>query len=133
MISAIQTALTGLAAATKKIGATADNIANLDTTGRLDGKSQKPYSTVITAQQALPGGAGVQASVTQKSPGFVPAYDPGSPFADENGLIGVPATDLAEEFVNLSIAKTTYKANAAVIRTASAMEDDLLKTFDKRV
>ena len=131
MIGAIQTALSGLAAASRKMEATASNIANLDTAGRLDG-DPKPYSTLQSVQQALPNGQGVQANIQPKAQGFVPAYDPDSPFANAEGMIGVPATDLAGESVNMMLAKTAYKASAAVIRTASEMDDALLKTFDDR-
>ncbi len=130
MIGAIQTALSGLAAATKQIGASANNIANLSTAGSLDG-DPAPYSTVQAVQQTALNGQGVSTVIVPKSPGFVPAYDPDSPFANADGMIGVPATDLAEEAVNMTMAKTAYKANAAVIRTAAEMEDDLLKMVDR--
>lgn len=37
--------------------------------------------------------------------------------------------DLSEEAVKLMMAKTEFKANAAVIRTVSDMEDELLNTI----
>jgi flagellar hook protein FlgE len=41
--------------------------------------------------------------------------------------------DLAAEAVNLSMAKTEYKANAKVIETAQEMDDALLHLFDEKV
>jgi flagellar basal-body rod protein FlgC len=130
MIGAIQTALSGLKAASTKVEASANNIANMDTVGALKG-DPAPYAPEVTVQQAIPGG-GVTASNVSK-PGFTPSFNPGSPFADSDGLVGAPNVDLANEIVNLDIAKIAYKANAKVINTASEMQDDLLKILDKKV
>jgi flagellar basal body rod protein FlgC len=46
---------------------------------------------------------------------------------------GVPEGDFATEAVNMKVAKNLYKANAAVISTASEMSDDLMRVFDKKV
>ena len=137
MISAIQTALSGLLAASKRTEAVASNIANLQTAGSLDDPDNAPYTPLTVQQQSLKGtdgqGFGVKAEFAPKNPAFVPAYEPDSPFANKDGVIGLPNVDLAEEAVNLTIAKASYQANAAVIKTAGQMEDDLLRTFDKRV
>ncbi len=83
MVSAINIALTGLAAATKKVGEAATNIANMTT----------------------------------------PDYK------NQNG----DEVELSEEAVNLMLAKTTFKANASVIKTATEMDDELLRILDKKV
>lgn len=46
---------------------------------------------------------------------------------------GKPETDLATETVNMTIGKTTYKANAMVMQTATDMEKELGRLFDERV
>lgn len=131
MIGAITTALTGLTSATKKLDATASNIANINTVGALEETDgQKPFSAVTTAQKALHNG-GVQTNIVQKDPGFVPAFDADSPFANEDGIIGVPNVNLAEEATNLILAKNTYKANAAVIKVSADLQEDLLNTISK--
>ena len=133
MIGAISTALSGLVAASKKVEAGANNIANLSTAGALDpADGPAPYSTQITTQTANESG-GVSANITTRDPGFVTAYAPDSPFANAKGEIGVPNTDLAEEAVNLKIAQTAYKANIATLKTAGEMSDELLSIFDKKV
>ena len=115
----------------------AQNIANQQTVGSLDDPDNAPYTPLTVQQGSLKGsdgqGFGVKADFAPKNPAFVPAYDPDSPFANEEGVIGVPNVDLAEEAVNLTIAKAGYKAGAAVIRTSSDMDDALLSIFDKRV
>jgi flagellar hook-associated protein FlgK len=40
---------------------------------------------------------------------------------------------MIEDIVDIKLAENAYKANAAVIRTASDMQDELLKTFDVEV
>ena len=132
MMNAIGIALSGLLGAAKKTEAVAANVANLNTTGALEPGQQPPYSSVTTVQTAQDIG-GVSTTVIPKDPAFIPAYSPDSPFANADGLIGVPNTDLAEEAVNLSLAKTAYKANIAVIKTADEMQDELLGIFDREV
>lgn len=134
MINAIQIALSGLAAASKKVEASASNIANLTTEGSLTDPDNPPFSAVTTIQETVTGedGAalGVKANVIPKNTPFVPAFDPDSPFADEDGVIGIPNVNLAEEAVNINLAETTFKANLKVIEAASELSDELLGIFD---
>lgn len=133
MIGAISTALTGLFAASKRVEASANNVANASSAGSLDpAHPRQPYQALTTVQTANESG-GTSATNIPKKPGFVNAYAPDSPFANEEGLVGAPNVDLTEEAVNLKIAEITYKANASVIRTASEMSDELLNMFDERV
>ena len=130
MIGAISTAISGLFAASKRAEASAENIANALTSGALDEKEgPAPYSAQTTIQQTGETG-GVRAENIPKDPGYVAAYSPDSPFANEDGLIAVPNTDLAEDAVNLKIAEKAYKANLATIKTANEMNDELLRVLD---
>lgn len=137
MNGAISSALSGLAAATKRVAAAASNIANIGTTGSLEPGGRAPYTPLdvqLTSQAAggaLPGG--VSASFVPRDPASIPVYDPNSPFANAEGLVATPNVDLAVEAVNLKAAEIAYKANLASIKTADAMTDELLKAFDKRV
>lgn len=137
MINAIQTALSGLLAASRRVEASASNIANQLTAGSLEDPDNAPYTPLTVQQESLKGtdgqSFGVKSEFAPKNPAFIPAYDPDSPFANEDGIIGLPNVDLAEEAVNLSIARAGYKASLAVVKTADEMQDDLLRTFDKRV
>jgi len=132
MINTIQIALSGLHANSKKVEASAANIANMTSSGRLSGEGQQPYSAVTTVQEATESG-GVKTTIVAKNPPFTPAYDPGSPLADENGTVGVPNVDLAEEAVNMSVAKAAYKANIATLKTADEMQQELLRALDRKV
>jgi flagellar basal-body rod protein FlgC len=138
MINAIQIALSGLNAASRRAEASASNIANLTTIGSLDpAAGSPPYQALTTAQTAISGQngetLGVRADIIPSSRPFVPSYSPDSPFADSNGLVGAPNVDLAEETVNLQLAKTTYQANIKTIETVNHMEDALLDIFDHKI
>lgn len=134
MIKAIGIALTGLNAATQRLNASASNIANLTTEGSLEEGGQAPYSALTTVSKSLgntPGG--VRTDVVAKNPPYVPAYSPDSPFADEQGIVGVPNVSLEEEIVNLKLSEITYKANIATIKASENLSDELLSLFDDKV
>jgi flagellar basal-body rod protein FlgC len=131
MIKSINIALSGLNAATNKLNASASNIANLQTTGALKGDGPRPF-TPVTTQQTTSDNGGVNSKIVARNQPFTPAFDPDSPFADENGIIGVPNVNLAEEAVNLTLAKLQYQANLKVIDIASQLSDELLNAVDKK-
>ena len=137
MINSISIALTGLAAASKKINASASNIANLQTTGSLKEGEQAPYTPITVQSKAnvdTQGNAqGVQTKFVPKQNPFVPVFDPDSPFADENGIIGIPNVNLAQEAININIAKIQFKANIATLLAAQKLSDELLSIFDKKI
>jgi len=132
MIGAISTALSGLFAASKKAEASASNIANLNTAGSLDPASpNQPYSAVTTVQTANARG-GVTATNVVKEPGYVSAYSPDSPFANAEGMVGVPNVDLAEEVVNLKLAEISYKASIKALQAAQDMAEETTRMVDKK-
>lgn len=132
MLNAIQTALSGLAASVKRVDASAQNIANSRTSGSLIDAENSPYTPVTTVQQAQGEntGGGVTAENIPIDQPFVPAFDPDSPFANAEGLVGAPNVNLAAEAVNLITAEVAYKANVSVIETASEMSGELLDLLD---
>ncbi|MGH1376049.1 MAG: flagellar basal body rod protein FlgC [Alphaproteobacteria bacterium] len=132
MINAIGIALTGLNSASQRLNASASNIANVSTAGSLVDPASPPYTPVTTKSKALGTTGGVQTNVIPQQAPFTPAFDPDSPFADENGFIGVPNVDLAEEAVNIKLAEISYKANLSTIKVAGELFDELLETFDKK-
>lgn len=136
MVSAINIALTGLDSATKRLNASAANIANLQTAGSLEQGGQAAYTPLTTTQQAMTDGngnpLGVQSGYIPVSEPFVPIYSPDSPFANAEGIVGIPNVDLAGEAVNLMIAKTAYKANVAIINVSRDMDEALFKAIDRK-
>ena len=139
MFNAIQTALSGLVANSKRVDASAQNIAHMNVTGSLTDPENAPYTPVTTVQEsqggAQNGGArnGPGGVLAENVPGdrpFVPAYAPDSPFADENGIVGAPNVNLAAEIVNLKVAEYSYKANLGALETAQDMTGELIDLLD---
>lgn len=133
MIGAIKTALSGLMAQGTKLATTSSNIANAFTAGSVEDEANAPYAAKNTQFSSVNDGKGVAATVVNKDPAFVPSYDPDSPFANEEGIIGAPNVSLDQEVVALKEAELAYKANLKTIETASEMQDELLDSFDKDV
>ena len=70
-------------------------------------------------------GGGTDVRISAVTPGQTPEYDPGAPYADQNGLVAAPNVDLAGEVVEALIARYAFAFNAKVMRTAS----DMTKSF----
>lgn len=132
-------ALSGAAVETRRIDASASNIANARTTGRLpeagpagaaDG-ARSPYVPVEATQGDVRGpegqGAGVRGGVKPLSTPLVAEYDPSSPDADAKGMVGVPNVDVGAEFGQQILGSRAYSANLSVVRATDDMTRDLLR------
>jgi flagellar basal-body rod protein FlgC len=130
-------ALSGAAAATKRIDATASNLANQRTTGRLpDAKgavsadSRAPYTPLTTSQSDLHTaegqGAGTQAALKPLSQPFVQEYDPSSSDANAEGMVGAPNVNTDHQIGQQILGSRAYSANLSMARTSSDMMKDLL-------
>lgn len=136
---AMNTALSGLTAASRRLDASASNTANARTSGPLpaDGDlaavratppSGSPYVPVQAVNAAQPTG-GVRASLAPVSPALFAEYQPDSPDASADGLVAAPNVDLAQETVRQMASGSAYKANLKVMQTA----DEMLKSvFDMK-
>jgi len=129
MIGALNSALSGLGAAAYGAAVTANNIANLNTTGRPGAAASGATGEGVAyqAQAAVnvsgAAGQGVQAQARLVSPPTLLRYDPTSAFANDAGQVEAPNVDLADQSVNLISATQAYRANASSFRAA----DDMLK------
>lgn len=133
---AISTALSGLNAQKLRLNTTASNVANMTTAGAAPGSAEAAAGAAVVyrplqvqmSSQILPdgSGAGVSGSVTETKNGFSFIHNPDGPGATPDGLQAVPNVDLTREMTNLLETKSLFKANAAVIRTASEMSGELL-------
>lgn len=126
-MDSINTALSGLNAASTGIGVSASNVANVQSTvGTVDGqKVNQPYVPQEVTQQARALG-GVTTSLRDVTPPSVPVFSPEDPVANEDGVVQLPNVDLTQETANQLLASNAYKANASVIRRADEMYQSLL-------
>ncbi|MCF8469061.1 MAG: hypothetical protein K9G33_16825 [Sneathiella sp.] len=111
MTPIVGSALGGMAAATKRIDVSAQNIANASSVGTpgAAGKNES-YKAVEPIQTSDASGA-PEVKVREKKPSTVPVYAPNNPLANEEGLVESPNVDLAGELVNQTLAVHSYKAN----------------------
>ncbi len=123
----INTALSGLNAAATRIGVSANNIANQQTTRTVEnGQSvNKPYVPQEVVQTASNQG-GVATSLRDVSPPSVPAFAPDNPAAGEDGLVQLPNVNLAEQVANQLRGVDAYKSNLNVIKRTDEMTQSLL-------
>jgi flagellar basal-body rod protein FlgC len=128
--SVFSIASSGLAAASLRLQVSANNVANVSSTGPLpDAPNAANYPPAYVPErvnQIDVVGGGTAATVGTVSPSFVPQSDPTSPFADKNGQVAAPNVDLANEAVQQAIASYEFAANAKVLQVASEAFKSLL-------
>jgi len=123
----LRTALSGLLAATKRLGAAAENTANAGNVSRLQPKDGDPpaFAPVRVEQSAQPRG-GVTAEYRPVDPATLTVANEASPLADQNGLVGIPNVDLGQQRVAALSAQRAFEANLKVIQVTQEMQDSLL-------
>lgn len=131
-MNTIPIALSGLNAASNRLYASASNIANLHTTGSIEGAKNAPYTPIEATQSAntQDQGGGASSKLTPTQTPITTLYAPDSPFANTDGLIGAPNIDLAAEAVNIKLAELSYRANINIIKAADENMESLLDIFD---
>jgi flagellar basal-body rod protein FlgC len=123
----------GLEAQATRLRIVSENIANARSTGDTPGADPYRRKTItFGAELDKVSGAqvvGVKKLGTDQSK-FVEEYDPGSPAADENGMVKMPNVNMLIEMADLREANRTYDANLQTIkqtRELVAATIDLLK------
>lgn len=118
-------------AATQRLQVSAQNVANLrsdgalpDAQGNYAPDAPRPYTPLRVDQVDLTNG-GTRAVVSEVSPGYVAAYDPSAPYANQDGMVAAPNVDLADEAVQQLIASYAYAANARVVTSYNQMVKSL--------
>jgi len=120
MVSAIDSAVSGLAASSRKIQVSANNIANqFSTKSVIDGQTvDTPYVPQRVDQVSLSNG-GVQAQVRDVNPATTTIPD-----TQNGGLQEVPNVDLANELIQMQVASYDFKANLKSIK----VQDNIFKS-----
>ncbi len=135
MSDIFSTAITGLNQAKQRLLNAAENISNVQSTGKLPteigGRATSYYPTdVITLSNNIGDNhLGVRTEVFERSNPYTVMMDRDSVDANEDGLIAAPNIDLTKEIVDSIMAELAYKANAKVIGVEKAMEETLLDTL----
>lgn len=124
----ISIAVSGLNAASMRLSAAANNIANSQDTAPLNPQAGQPYQPVDVVQSQAAGG-GTSARYKPTTPPSQAIFDPGSPYADNNGEVAAPNVDMAQQVVNMNASQISYAANAKVIEAAQKQQGYLLNIF----
>lgn len=124
---ALRTAVSGLNAAARQFQNSANNVANAGTVGRVDAEdpSEQAFEPQDIQQTSTPGG-GVRTTTVPRDPATQTVFAPGSPLANDQGLVEAPNVDLGEELVSQISAEAAFRANAAVIRSVDEQQDELI-------
>lgn len=131
LASAMQTALSGLAAAETAVSVLANNLANAQTAGfkasSLDFATQQPQSQGLgSAPDALHGGGNpLQIGRGVQVAGIATDPSPGPPAA--NGDAEQSNTDIARNIIELNLASNYFLANLQPIDTAANLLDQLVQ------
>ena len=132
MANTFNIAVSGLNAATARIAASANNIANGSSKGKVPTESNPEptsYQPVRAVTLPVTGngmGLGVRSTLQPLTESYHVGYDPNSPHANEKGEVAITSVDLATEIVEMTMAEAAYKANAKVIAVAKEMEEYLI-------
>lgn len=118
-----QIAASGMSAQSKRLNATASNLANIDSTSGPDGQPYKAKHVLFTAQKIAGTGVDsvkVEKVVEDKNPPKL-VYMPGHPEADAAGYVSMPNINPVEEMVNMISASRSYQTNVDVLNAAKSM------------
>lgn len=127
ILTGIQSTSAALAAERQRLDVISENIANANTTHGPDGKPYQRKVVVFESalQQAMNGGVAapmLRVAGIEKDPRpFEMVYQPGSPDADEHGMVAMPNVNIHEEMADMISAERTFEANLAVIKNARMM------------
>jgi len=130
LFKSFEVAATGVSAQSRRLNATASNLANAESAAGPDGQAYRARQVVF---QTAPADAkdkstlGVKVkSVVEDSAAPRRVHDPKHPLADETGYVTLPNVNVAEEMVNMLSASRSYQSNLEVMNTAKNL---LLKTL----
>ena len=120
----------GMQAAATRLEASAQNIANAQSSGQLPNAAgaTSAYAPVVVKQSDVKGG-GVSARIVSAADPFVPTYDPSSPDADTKGMVATPNVDMASEMVNVMTARISYEVSAKTLKVGNDMLKATLDAF----
>ena len=123
-IDAIGSAASGLSAAIQQLNASANNLANLQTTKPMDGGAFQGDEPLLTEGSA--GGVVVSGSMPAGTPEGIPVSQPQNPQADGSGFVRLPNIDVAGQMVDMMVSQGAVASNVVVVNRAVDAYRDLL-------
>jgi len=123
MSTALDIAVSGHRAETRRMNVFEAHIANPQTTETASGEPYRRKHVVLGAGQGDLTGVQVQRVAEDMTTAFKRVYIPGHPKADDEGFVQMPNVDLPVEMVNMISAGRAYQANAAVMKQYRELVD----------
>jgi flagellar basal-body rod protein FlgC len=122
--TALRIAASGLQAQSTRLRIVSQNIANAQSTGSIPGSDPYARQTVsFESEMDRTLGAnvvGVKSIGVDSSP-FKLERDPGSPAANEDGMVKMPNVDVLTELADMREANRSYEANLQVAKQSAEM------------
>ena len=130
MFGALDISTSGLVAQRINLDTIVGNIANMQTTQRVDGQTG-PYLrrvALLTSGDGRGGdGVHVQSVVEDTQSQTRAIKDPSHPDADANGIVYYPNIDPSTEMVNAMVAVRAYEANLTAIESTKSIVASTLR------
>jgi flagellar basal-body rod protein FlgC len=123
-LDAIGSAASGLSAAIQQLNASANNLANLQTTKPMDGAAFQGDDVLLAERPE--GGVEVVGTAPAGTPEGIPVSQPENPQADGSGFVRLPNIDVAGQLVNMMAAQGAVTSNVVVVNRAVDAYRDLL-------
>lgn len=134
----------GMTAQRVRMDVISNNIANANTMVTAEGSPYRRREVIFEAtgetfseslstarrrlNRTIGSGVKVQRVVEDRTENaFIRVYDPGHPFADENGLVLRPNINVTTEMVNMIDASRAYEANITSLNSYKQMEQRALQ------
>jgi len=128
--AAMQTAVSGLKAQTKRLRVVSENLANADTTSSTPGGDPYRRKTISFASEVDRASGAAHVAVKEigrDGSAFKRTYDPGHPSADAEGYVLRSNVSTIVEIMDMQEAQRSYEANLTMLTSARSM---LQRTID---
>jgi flagellar basal-body rod protein FlgC len=122
-------AYSGLTAQSMRMRIVAENIANMESTGKAAGADPYRRKTISFESQLddVTGAATVKISDVGSDPSSFPIeFRPGHQAADASGKVKLPNVNMIVEMTDMKIAARSYEANLQVIKQGREMASSLI-------
>lgn len=130
MLGALDISTSGLVAQRVQLDTIAGNIANAQTTRRIDGKPGPFLRRVALLKDGAPGGGpGVRVHSVVEDTRNLPrrVKDASHPDANADGFVLYPNVDLSTEMINAMVAVRAYEANVTAIEATKTLAASSLR------
>jgi flagellar basal-body rod protein FlgC len=134
MYGALDISTGGMIAQRTRLDSIMANIANRDTILDENGQNNPFQRRVVYFAPGDPSASspearqlGVHVAAVESEEGFEPRFEPGNPYADQNGYVKYPAINSVFEQMNAFEAQRAYEANLAAAEVSKAMMSQALR------